>query len=129
MPARKIIAKTLTAIAATGLLLLPALLVALAWTTINLKVALIAVSVCVLVAIKMPRWRWVSAIVASLLIAVPPYPYWLFSSEDRGWYLHFFHGYNLQNLPIAVFGVVFVLAMLLFAAIFWSIHRKTELSS
>lgn len=122
--ARSRILRILSAVIAGVCLLIPGFLVALAWTAVNLKVALLAVLGCVLVAVWLPRWRWTSAAIASVLIAIPPYPYWLFSREGRGWYLHFFHGYNAENLPVARFALVLCVSMVLFAIIFWAIGNR-----
>lgn len=119
-PTNSIVVRVLVVVVATGLLLLPALMTASVWTSINLQVSMIAIVVSVLVAFWLSKWKWIGAAVASLLIAIPPYPFWLYSSEDRGWYLHFFHGYNMQNLPLGTFAIVFAIALFLFAAIFWA---------
>lgn len=116
--------RALSAAMAAICLLIPALVVAFAWTVVNLEVSVLAVLGCAAVAVWLPRWKWVSAAIVSVLIAVPPYPYWLFNSESRGWYLHFFHGYNAENLPIARFATVLLGSMLLFAVIFWAIGDR-----
>lgn len=120
----KAVLRTIVAAIAAVLLLLPGAVTAYVWTPVNLAVSLFVVTVCIVVALFLPRWKWVSAAVASLLIAVSPYPYWLFSSEARGWYIHFFEGYRSGNLPAFRFTVVFLVSMLLFALIFWAIGRR-----
>lgn len=105
------------------LLLSPGWLMATVFTSVNFILSLSVVLVSVVVAVWLPRWKWPGAIIASLLIAVPPYPFWLYASENRGWYFHFFHGFTLSTLPLGTFGVVFVFALLLFAAIFWAIDK------
>jgi hypothetical protein len=113
---------------ACGLLLLPATITAYVWTPVNLGVSLLAIAACVVIAIFLRRWIWISAAVASFLIAVPPYPYWLFTSETRGWHLHFFEGYRSGNLPAFRFSVVFLVSMLLFSLIFWAIGKSRRSS-
>jgi hypothetical protein len=109
--------------------LLPSTISAYVWTPVNLAVSLFAVTACIVIALILPRWKWISAAVASLLIAVPPYPYWLFSSEARGWYLHFFQGYRSGNVPAFRFAVVVLAAMLLFALIYWAIGDRRRSSN
>ncbi|MFC6840106.1 hypothetical protein [Xanthomonas theicola] len=117
--------RSLVAVAASFLLFVPGLVMAFALGgTLNLEVAIAATLIFIMVARWLPRLRWAIAVVAALVIAVPPYPYWTNWDESRGQYLHFFHGFNLQNLPIAAFVVVFVLALLLFVAIFWAVRRR-----
>lgn len=120
----KSVIRTIIAAIAGVLLLFPGAVTAYVWTPVNLAVSLFAVTVCIVVALFLPRWKWISAAVASLLIAVPPYPYWLFSSEARGWYVHFFEGYRSGNLAAFRFTVVFLVSTLLFALIFWAISRR-----
>lgn len=78
-------------------LLLPSLLQAMTWTPINLWVALLSILTSVLLVRRSPSWRWPSALVAGLLIAVAPYPNWLWASNDRGWHLQV--GYKLKHWP------------------------------
>jgi len=40
--------------------------------------------------------------------------------------LNFFHGFRISNLPFDTFGVVFVVSLFLFAAIFWAIRKKAS---
>lgn len=124
MLVRSAFLRAFIAVVAGILLLVPALLVAIAWTSVNLEVAAFAIVTTVLAAVWLPTRKWIAAFIASLLIAVPPYPYWLFRSESRDWYLHFFHGYHSENLPIVRFMVVFIVSLLLFAVIFWSISDR-----
>lgn len=105
------------------LLLVPGLLMTLAWGgTLNLEVAVAAIAVTIAVAIWLPKVRWLVAGIAALLIAVPPFPYWTNWDETRGQYLHFFHGFTLNGELITRFAVVFAVAMLLFATMFWAIN-------
>ena len=121
--------RALVAVMAIALLLFPSWLIATIFTAINFVVALGCVVTSVLVAIWLPRWKWISAVAAALLIAVPPYPYWLYTREGGDWYLNFFHGFTLSNLPLGTFCVVFVISLLLFAAIFWAIGKKVTLNN
>jgi len=99
---------------------------AAAFTSLNFVVALGAVLASVFMAFWLPRWKWIIAVIASLLIAVPPYPYWMHASEERGWYFDFFGGFTLSNLPsFGTFGVVFVLALFLFSGLFWAIGNRS----
>ncbi len=119
-------AKGFVVLLAGALLLSPALMMASVWTNVDLIVSVVAVSTCILVAQFAQRWRWPCAIIASLLIAVPPYPYWLFASEERGWYLHFFHGYSVHEVPILRFSAVMIVALLLFGVIFWALGGRKQ---
>lgn len=118
--------RALVMVMAIALLLFPGWLMATIFTAINFVVALGSVVTSVLVAIWLPRWKWACAVVAALLVAVPPYPYWLYTREGGDWYLNFFHGFTLSNLPFGTFGVTFVISFLLFAAIFWAIGKKAS---
>lgn len=123
---RNMFFRALVAVVAIALLLFPGWLMATVFTAINFVVALGSVVTSVLIAIWLPRWKWIGAVVASLLIAVPPYPFWLYTREDGEWYLNFFHGFGISNLPFGTFGVVFVVSLLLFAGIFWAIGKKAN---
>lgn len=90
----------------------------------NLEVAAVATAIVIAVAIWLPGVRWFVAVVAALLIAVPPFPYWTNWDKSRGHYLHFLHGFPLDGELITRFIVVFVMAMLLFAAMFWAIGER-----
>jgi hypothetical protein len=57
----------------------------------------------------------------ALLIAVPPYPFWAFTNNQGGWFLHFFHGFTLHTAPIGMFCICFVLALVLFGVLFWAL--------
>lgn len=119
------VARVLVAVVAIVFLALPGLMMAVAWGgTLNLEIALAGVGASIAVAIWAKRWRWFAASIASLLIAVPPFPYWSNWDENTGRYLHFFRGFSLQDLPLANFAIFFVLAMLLFAAVFWAIESR-----
>ena len=87
------------------MLLVPGLLVASTWTRINLLVALCAIVISILTAIWVPRLKWPMALISSLLIAVPPYPYWLFRDNEGNWYLHFFDGFTNSKYFRTEFGV------------------------
>ena len=110
-------------------LLLPSVLVAATYTSVNLKVASTAVSLCVFAAIWRPRLKWPCAAVAAFLIAVPPYPYWLSSGVNRGWYFHPLYGFTLQTTPVMQFLGMYVVALALFAAIFWALRKRSALAS
>lgn len=121
----RILVRVLVIVVAIAILLLPGLsMIAVAWADIGLVVALVAITVCILIAIWLPRLRWIGAAIASLLIAIPPYPYWLNWNDAHGWYFHFFHDVNLESSSIAVFAMIFLAAMLLFATIFWALGKR-----
>lgn len=123
MPHVKRVLRVLIALVAAVLLLLPGFLTAIAWSPINLGIAMLAVVICIAVARWTPsKWRWPASIIASLLIAVPPYPNWLWVSEERGWHFHI--GARLETLDVAPFAVLFVIALALFAILFWAVGRS-----
>ena len=62
--------RVLVAVVAIALLLFPYWLMVPALTAIDFMVALGAVLASVIIAIWLPRWKWIGAVVASLLIAV-----------------------------------------------------------
>lgn len=110
------------------ILFVPSLLFAWAWSgTLNFEVA-VASWIFVIAASKFfPRFRWPVASVSALVIAVPPYPYWVRSGDSGGAALHFFYGFTPANLPWATFVVVFVLALALYGAIFWALRGAAAL--
>jgi len=124
MQNRKIF-RILVVIFAAVLLIVPGVLMALAWGgTLNAEVAAMATAVAIAVAIWLPSVKWFVAVIAALLIAVPPFPYWTNWDESKGQYLHFFHGFTLENAPVARFAFVFAMAMLLFAVVFWGVGNR-----
>ncbi|TAA26828.1 MULTISPECIES: hypothetical protein [Pseudoxanthomonas] len=77
--------RILAVIVMAALLFVPALLMTLAWGgSLNLEVTAVAIASSVAVAIWLPRVKWLVAVVAALLIAVPPFPYWTNWDESRG---------------------------------------------
>lgn len=105
--------------ACSSILFVPSLLFALAWSgTLNLEVAIASWLLAIAAAKFLPRLRWPSAGVSACVIAVPPYPYWVRSGEGDGAALHFFYGFTLSTVPWITFLVVFVLALILYGAIF-----------
>ncbi len=86
-------------------------------------IAIAAVFVGILAALFLaPMIKWVLAALASLLIAIPPYPNWLWWDEEQGWHLRW--GYKLQHVMLSDFAIFFVVAMLLFATLFWAIGKR-----
>src|SRR5690348_7861325 len=109
----QVMLRVIVGLLAVAVLLTPSYIMALVWTPLDLLVAIAAV-LLVVVFRRFSRVRWCLAVVAALLVAVPPYPYWVFYGEKRGWYLHFFGGFTLQTLPIGTFCLFFVVALALF---------------
>jgi hypothetical protein len=114
-------------VAGIVLLILPSFMMSAIYSSIDLEFAMVAVLTTVLTAVWLPKLRWICAVIASLLIAVPPYPYWLSFDAKRGWYFHFFYGFDLQNTPFLVLGGAFAVSQAVFAAIFWAISRPIPL--
>src|SRR5205085_11350964 len=106
-----VIARIFIVMVCVAMLLIPGLTMASILTPANLMVAIAGIVASVSTAIWLSTWKWLPAVVTALLIAVPPYPYWLFSDNNGNWYLHFFHGFTLHNLPLPTFGFVFVAAI------------------
>jgi len=78
--------RILVVIAVAALLLVPGLLMSLTWGgTLNLEVAAAATAIVIAAAIWLPSVKWFVAVVAGLLIAVPPFPYWHHQASPRGW--------------------------------------------
>ena len=107
-------------VVAVLLLLLPPFVMALVWTGLNFLVALFAVLLAGVFS-RFARLRWLCAALAAALIAVPPYPYWIFWGEAQGWHFSFFHGFTWQTTPVGTFIAFFIFAMALFAALFWAL--------
>lgn len=104
------------------LLLAPATLQAFVWTAINLWVAILAVAMFIAAVRFSPKLKWPSAIVASLFIAIAPYPNWIWASNEEGWQFHV--GYKLQHIAdyAVQFGVFFAIAILLFMTLYWAMR-------
>jgi len=116
--------RVLMGFVAVALLLTPSILMLIAWTEVNLVVALAALLTLIMVTRRFPTWKWTATIATALLVAIPPYPYWLFASNDRGWYFHFFSGYDLSSLPLATFMGVFIAAIALCTMLSWSLNPE-----
>jgi hypothetical protein len=104
--------------------LLPPLLTAIVWTTINLFITALAITVTVAVARYRPKLKWLFAVVSTATIALPPYPNWLFWNETDGWF--FWLGPSLRNLEIGANAFFFVFALLPFLALFWAVTMKPK---
>jgi hypothetical protein len=107
---------------AVSLLLAPAYVMALVYTSLNFVVAAAAILLVVLCS-RFQRTRWWLAVVGALLIAVPPYPFWAFTDNHGVWFLNFFHGFTLHTAPIGTFCIYFVLALALFGVLFRVLPR------
>ncbi|MEO6924138.1 MAG: hypothetical protein ABI142_09960 [Bryocella sp.] len=108
---------------AVAVLLAPAYVMALVYTSLNFVVAVAAILLVVLCS-RFRRARWWLAVVGALLIAVPPYPFWAFTDNQGAWFLNFFHGFTLHTAPIATFCIYFVLALALFGVLFRVLPRS-----
>lgn len=112
------IVRVVAVIFAVGGLLIPGLMPVLAWglgATRNLEVAILGIVASIALRVWLAKAKWIGATITSLLIAVPPFPYW---SRWRQF------GFNLDDLPVFTFIIVFLVAMLLFALIFWAIGKR-----
>jgi hypothetical protein len=118
--------RSVVLIGGISVLLWPSLVMALAYTSVDLNVAAVAVLICMLAATRAPKFKWVCALVASFLIAVPPYPYWLSRDTEHGWYIRPFYGFSLQNTPLLQFLVTYVVALAVFTAMFWAAGRTAK---
>jgi hypothetical protein len=105
---------------AVAVLLAPAYVMALVYTSLNFVVTAAAIFLVVLCS-RLRRTRWWLAVLGALLIAVPPYPFWAFTNNRGGWFLHFFHGFTLHTVPISTSCICFVLALALFGVLFWAL--------
>lgn len=102
------------------LLLLPPLLTAIVWTTLNLFITAFALAATVAVAFFAPKAKWIIASISAGIVAFPPYPNWIFWSEAEGW--KFWIGPSIRSLEIGANLVFFVVALLPFLALFWAIE-------
>lgn len=118
------LARGLVVVAAVVLLILPSVMMAGIYTSIDLEAAIFAILITILTAKWLPKLKWPIGAVAAMVIAVPPYPYWVSFDAKGGWYFNAFYGFNLQTVPFFTFAWVFVLALALFAAIFWAIRGR-----
>jgi hypothetical protein len=118
--------RVVAGLTAVTLLLVPSILMLIAWTEVNMVIAVAAILALIAIARHLPNWKWFAAVVTSVLLAIPPYPYWLFGSNDRGWYLHFFSGFDMGTLPLARFAGVFVVAIALCGLLLWSVAPRSS---
>lgn len=107
---------------ALTIMLIPPFITAMVWTTINLIIAIIAISFTVVSTFIFPRIRWLLALVSAIIIAIPPYPTWIFWSPQTGWRL----GLSLSVLSSSIVGSVISLVMELmcFAGLFWAFNSS-----
>jgi hypothetical protein len=106
------------------LLLLPPFVTAIVWTKANLYITVIAIAATLAAAFYLPKLKWVFATIAAALIALPPYPNWLFWDESKGWFLTI--GPNLRQLSIGLNVIFFVAVIALFFALFWAIGMRNK---
>lgn len=116
--------RTIVATVVVLLLLLPSFITAIVWTTVNLYVAVLAISALAVVAYLLPRFKWLFAAVTAGLIALPPYPNWLFWNESRGWF--FTVGPNLQEFSIGFSVLCAVIVLALVRVLFWAIGKPVK---
>ncbi|MEN5204902.1 hypothetical protein ABE473_10615 [Stenotrophomonas sp. TWI700] len=95
------------------------------WSDIGLVVAVAVILGSILLSVVLPKLKWVGAAFAAIMIAVPPYPYWLGWDDVEGWRVHFFQGFDLSWMDVSVFAAIFIAAMLAFSVIFWAIGRRS----
>jgi hypothetical protein len=111
---------------AFGVLILPGLsMISSRWSDIGLVVAVAVILGSIFLSVVLPKLKWVGAAFAAIMIAVPPYPYWLGWDAVKGWRLHFFQGFGLSWMDVGVFAAIFIAAMLAFSVIFWAIGRRS----
>jgi len=110
--------KRISSAAIIVLLLAPATLQSFAWTPINLFFDVVVIVLFICVARYMPVLKWPGALSAAIAFAVPPYPNWVWASNERGW--HFHVGYKIEHFPefACQFGLFFVVALMLFLMLF-----------
>ncbi len=126
MTRTRIFLRVLMVVVGVALLLLPGVLMAIAWrSSLNVEVAALAILAAISAAVWAPKIKWIVAIVSSLLISVPPVPYWI-SLAGGVRHLHFFHGFSFDVSLLVRLLVVLIFALLLFKAIFDSINGQTS---
>ncbi len=124
MPNRGSALKLLVGGFAILLLLIPSLLTAIVWTTINFYLSALIIGLTIVAAFTLPKSKWLFAAIAAASIALPPYPNWLFWNENDGWYI--WVGPSLRNLEIGANIVLFIIALIPFIGLFWAINKKVE---
>lgn len=99
-------------------ILMPSILQAFVWTWINLLVSIIVTAIFIFLTIIKPKFKWVYIVCSSTIIAIPPYPNWIWASNEKGWHFHL--GYKLQNISEYAGGYLmyFVLALVLYLSLF-----------
>lgn len=105
-----------------AMLITPSVMVLAAWGDgLNFVVAIAVICSVLFSGIFMPRARRWMAFFASILIAVPPFPYWIAWNKVGGYEFSFFYGFSISDIPFLLFLLVFVLSIILFELIFLSV--------
>ena len=128
MPSKFLIIKYVGAAFASAMLLAPGALTFIAWgVSLNLEISFLALLVTLAITRWVPALKWLTAIIASVLIAVPPFPYWLRWSKLGGYEFHLFAGFSPGDVPWVRFILTVMIAMLLFSVIIFSIGGRERL--
>lgn len=112
--------RILLAVVVVGLLLLPGVLTALAWTPLNFLIALASIGGFLWAVWRFPKWALPIGIVAMLVISIPPYPNWLWLADGGGVELHL--GQRLRALDLTPFAPFFVASAFLLLALAWLVR-------
>lgn len=105
------------------LIILPSAIQAVVWTSVNLILAVSVVAAFIIYSLWVPYWKWIVITLAALIMSIPPYPNWIWASNEKGW--HFHVGYKLSHFDEYAVGylVFFVVEFFLFLGLS-SVVRK-----
>ena len=109
---------------AAVLLILPSIVTAIVWTTINFYITVFFTASTIAVAYVLPKAKWFFAVITAALVALPPYPNWVYWSSHDGWF--FWRGESLRNLNLGANAILFTVAFLLFVVVFWAFGAKAS---
>lgn len=122
MPNGMHVARILAGIGAIALLLLPSVIGALVWTPFNLCFVGVALILTIICARRVSGFKWFLALLTSSFVALPPYPNWLYWSDNKGW--HLWLGPSLRNWELGANLIILLISLMLFAALFWAIRWR-----
>lgn len=121
-PSNRALARLAVGAIASLALISPSFLMAIVWTPIDLVIVVFAIIATVLSAIFWRKLKWAFATMSAALIALPPYPNWIYWGDGEGWYL--WVGPALRSFDVWENIFLFILALIFFVPLFWAIGTR-----
>jgi hypothetical protein len=109
-------------VASSLLILVPPAISAMAWTTINLYVAIVMLGLFAAIAYFYPQWKWLIILIAAVQATFPPYPYWIWHSKELGWHFSIMQ-FEFSHQELKNFGLLFGVMCLFLWALFQAIQK------